>query len=204
VYTGFVTPRPSGDGGEKVRIRLGLEKEESLIVASAGGGRVGEDLLTAVVEAHALLAGKRHLRLCVFTGPYMTEAAFLSLSDRAASLPGVELTRFTPEFLSYLAAADISISMAGYNTCMNIMAAGVPALVFPFAQNREQKIRAEKLASLGGFTLLAQEDLEPSRLAFLMDEVLRMGKKPVALSVNLNGAEESARWIEVWFEGASS
>ena len=131
----------------------------------------------------------------------MTETAFLTLADRAASLPGVELTRFTTEFLSYLAAADISISMAGYNTCMNILAAGVPALVFPFAQNREQRIRGEKLAALGGLTLLNEEDLEPSRLASLMDDMLKKGKRPVAVPVDLSGAEESARWIENWFEG---
>lgn len=204
IYTGFVTARPRADGGKEVRTRLGLQKEEALVVASAGGGRVGEDLLTAVVDAYARLAGERQARLCIFTGPFMAEADFSALSDRAASVPGLQVTRFTPEFLSYLAAADLSISMAGYNTCMNILAAGVPALVFPFYQNREQRIRAEKLAALGGLTLLTKEDLEPSRLGVLMDEVLNAGKKPVRGAINLDGAEETARWLEYWYKGTSS
>ncbi|MCG6916320.1 MAG: glycosyl transferase [Deltaproteobacteria bacterium] len=203
-YTGFVTPRPSADGGRKVRTRLGLQGKEALVVASAGGGRVGHELLRAVVEAHACLAGKRPLRLCVFTGPFMSEANFSDLSDRVASLPGIEVARFTEDFLAYLSAADLSISMAGYNTCMNILAAGVPSLVLPFAQNREQRIRAEKLAALGGLNLLKEEDLEPSRLAALMTKVLSSGKKPVKVPINLDGARETARWIEHWRKSAFS
>jgi predicted glycosyltransferase len=202
-YTGFVAARPRAGGGKKVRTSLGLKRKEALVVASAGGGRVGEDLLRAAVEAHALLAGERRLRLCIFTGPFMAEANFSALADRVASLPGVHLERFTADFLSYLAAADLSISMAGYNTCMNILAAGVPSLVFPFAQNREQRLRAEKLAAFGGLKLLKEKDLEPSRLATLMAEVLNSGIKPVKVPINLNGARETARWIERWHESTA-
>jgi predicted glycosyltransferase len=198
VYTGFVTPRPNAAGGEKVRTRLGLKGKEALVVASAGGGRVGHDLLRAVVEAHARLASERRLRLCVFTGPFMAEENFSALAEQVASLPGVHLARFTEDFLSYLSAADLSISMAGYNTCMNVLSAGVPSLVFPFAQNREQRIRAEKLAALGGLNLLKEEDLEPSRLANLMSRVLNSGRKSVNVPINLDGAQETARWIEHW------
>ena len=203
VYTGFVTPRPDAGGGKKVKTCLGLERDEALIVASAGGGRVGEDLLRAVVEAHARLVAVRRLRLCVFTGPFMSETHFLALSERVNSLPRVQLERFTTDFLSYLAAADLSISMAGYNTCMNILAAGTPSLLFPFAQNREQRIRAKKLAALGGFSLLKEEDLEPSRLATLIAEALHSGIKPVSVSLNLDGARETARCLERWHESVS-
>ena len=204
VYTGFVTPRPQVDGGKKVRSRLGLKRDEVLVVASAGGGRVGEDLLRAVVEAYARLTGEKDLRLCLFTGPFMAEGHFSALSDRATSLPGVQLKRFTTDFISYLAAADLSVSMAGYNTCMNILATGVPSLVLPFAQNREQRIRAEKLAALGALSLLQESDLEPSRLATLMAEVLNSGIRPVRVPVNLDGARQTARWLEHWHESTSS
>ncbi len=198
VYTGFVTARPSADAGKKLRMRLGLKKEEVLVVASAGGGRVGGDLLTAVIDAHARLVVGRRLRLCVFTGPFMPEADYSALSERAALVPGIQLARFTPEFLSFLAAADLSISMAGYNTCMNILAAGTPSLVLPFGQNREQRMRGEKLAALGGLTLLNKEDLKSSRLAARMEEVLDAGRNTSRIRVNLDGAEQTARWLEDW------
>ena len=198
VYTGYVTARPSGDDGANIRKRLELQENELLIVASAGGGRVGADLLRAVLDAHTRLAEFRQLRLCVFTGPFMPERDFSALEGKATSVPGVQLSRFTTEFLSFLAAADLSISMAGYNTCMNILAAEVPALVWPFGQNREQRLRAQKLAALGGLKLLSQEDLEPSRLAVLMEKALKTGRDSVKPSVDLAGAEVTARWLEEW------
>ena len=204
VYTGFIAPRPDPDQGKKVRAHLGLKRDEALVVASAGGGRVGEGLLRAVVEAYARLTGGRSLRLCVFTGPFMAETHFSALAERVALLPGVQLERFTADFLSYLAAADLSISMAGYNTCMNILSTGVPSLVFPFSQNREQRMRAEKLAALGSLRLLREADLEPPRLATVIAEVLNSGIKPGRISVNLDGARETARWLEHWHARASS
>lgn len=198
VYTGYVTARPSGDDGANIRKRLELKEGEPLIVASAGGGRVGADLLRAVLAAHARLAESRELRLCVFTGPFMAEGDFSALEGKANSAPGAQLSRFTTEFLSYLAAADLSISMAGYNTCMNILAADVPSLVWPFGQNQEQRLRAQKLAGLGYLTLLNQEDLEPSRLAVLMEKALKAGRDAGKPSINLAGAEVTARWLEEW------
>ena len=89
VYTGFIAPRAKPDQGKRVRTRLGL-RDEALVVASAGGGRVGEGLLRAVVEAYARLTGGRKIRLCVFTGPFMAEAHFSALTERVALLPGVQ------------------------------------------------------------------------------------------------------------------
>ena len=117
-------------------------------------------------------------------------------AELAATMDGVQLSQFTPEFLSYLAAADLSVSMAGYNTCMNILATGVSSLVWPFGQNREQRLRAEKLAALGALTILEQEDLEPSRLAASMKRALNAGKHRSVTSVNLDGAESTVRWLE--------
>lgn len=199
VYTGFVAPSPAENAGRELRERLRINEDEQLVVASAGGGKVGAAMLMAVLEAHSRLFEGRQLRLYVFTGPFMTEADFGSLAQRAASMPGVEVARFTKEFLSFLAAASLSVSMAGYNTCMNILAARVPSLVYPFGQNREQRLRAEKLAALGDMTIVADKDLEPSRLVALMEDSLNKPRNKVSPSVRLDGAQETVRWLEKWF-----
>ncbi len=198
VYTGFVSARPDADAGVKLRNRLEIRDDDFLVVASAGGGKVGAALFRAVLDARALMKNRSNLRFHIFTGPFMPEVDFAALSDRAVSMPGVQVARFTKEFLSFLAAADLSISMAGYNTCMNILAAGVPALLWPFGQNREQRLRAEKLAALGDLTLVADADLKPSRLVVLMEEALGRTRDSVKPQVNLDGAQETARWLEAW------
>jgi predicted glycosyltransferase len=203
-YTGFVTPRPPEGSRERLRRRLGLGSGDRLLVASVGGGRVGAPLLQAVLNAYGLMARRRHLSLFLFTGPYMDESDAASLAARGKSLPGVQVERFTGEFLSFLAAADLSVSMAGYNTCMNLLAAEVPALVWPFAQNREQRLRAERLAGLGALRVLNDGDLEPGRLAVLMEEAMASETGGPRDAVNLDGAAESVRWLEAWCGERSS
>ena len=123
--------------------------------------------------------------------------------DRLKSLSSktTRVFRFTPDFLSYLAAADLSVSMAGYNTCMNILASQVSAVVWPFSQNREQRLRAEGLARLGLVELLDNDDLPPARLAAIMSRALsQWSRSPIG--VDLDGAPNTARWLESWMESS--
>ena len=107
--------------------------------------------------------------------------------------------RFSSDFLSYLAAADLSVSMAGYNTCMNILAAAVPALVWPFSQNREQRLRAERLAAAGGLKVLSEADLNPDRLTVIMEQTLSQRPR-LSQPIDLNGAANTAQWLKDWMK----
>ncbi|MCJ7830398.1 MAG: glycosyl transferase, partial [Desulfobacterales bacterium] len=198
VYTGFVTDRPAPDARRRLRAQLQISDGEQLVVASAGGGKVGEPLLAATVKAFAQVAEARRARLIVFTGPYLAKGLFSGLQRIAGR--DVQILRFTPEFPAYLAAADLSVSMAGYNTCMNVLAAGVPALVWPFPQNREQRLRAERLQISGALEMLADEDLHPPALAVRMARRLAQGGRTPS-RVDLEGAAHTARWLTDWLAG---
>jgi len=190
-YTGFVSPKPQPDARLQFRQQLGIRKDEKLLIASAGGGNVGGPLLKAVAEAFKIM--DKESQLHIFTGPFLNDETFASL--KTFSSPKIRVSRFTSDFLSFLAAADLSVSMAGYNTCMNIMAAQVPALVWPFGQNREQQIRASRLSRLGGMRVLEDDDLNPFRLADLIIETLSQKIRP-AVSIDLNGAVNTANRLE--------
>jgi predicted glycosyltransferase len=163
VYTGFVAQQPRKGDRERIRQRLGLRASEHLIVISAGGGNVGGKLCEAATEAFRFLPKDGGFIGRVFTGPFLDEVDFRRIAANAP--PNVQVERFTPEFPAFLAAADLSISMAGYNTCMNILATGVKALVLPFSQNREQEMRAHRLADKGFVSILQEGDLVANRLA---------------------------------------
>jgi len=105
--------------------------------------------------------------------------------------------RFTTDFGAYLAAADLSISMGGYNTTMNILAERVPALLWPFSRNREQGLRARRLADRGLLTVLQDTDLEPDRLAALMEHKLAHPNRP-DVKINLDGVANTVRAIEAY------
>jgi len=197
VYTGFVTPRPQEGDRAAVRRTRGITDETRLIVASAGGGKVGFELLDAVVQAVDRISVAENLYLQVFTGPFLEEASFLHLLEMESDR--ISICRFTPHFPAYLAAADLSVSMAGYNTCMNIAAARVPSLVWPFSQNREQRLRAGRLAEMGGMRILEDADLEPNELADLMLRHLA-DRNRCDYPIDLDGAAHTADWIHGWME----
>ncbi|RJQ63421.1 MAG: glycosyl transferase [Desulfobacteraceae bacterium] len=192
-YSGFVAQRIEPGARLRIRRSLNLSDGGSLLVASIGGGKVGFPLLQAVITAfQSLSPDEPDWHLVLFTGPFMEEEAFQVLYAQATSR--VEVLRFSTDFPSYLAAADLSVSMAGYNTCMNILAAKIPALLFPFNQNREQRMRAERLKEIGAVEILEECDLERGRL---IERIRSASSKKWRISkpVELEGALQSARWL---------
>jgi predicted glycosyltransferase len=201
-YTGYVTtPAPSSETAATLRQELGLSGTDKLILASAGGGNVGEPLLKATLETFARLEFPgAHLQ--IFTGPYLDDAHYAALKRRAMEIPNARVERFTDRFPAWLATADCSVSQAGYNTTMNLLTAGTPALVLPFAQNREQRMRAERLAHMDGPEVLDESDLDPARLAQRMETLLSKPRGTLS-SVDLDGAATTARMLEDLAESAA-
>ena len=191
-YTGFITPKlTQPKATSSIRQQLKLSTEDRLIVASIGGGNVGAELLQATAAAALLLAEKNQIHFHLFTGPYsvpdLQEKLKLHESDH------LHIHSFCDNFPEWLQAADLSISMAGYNTCINLLKASIPALLHPFAQNREQRMRVAAFSDCCDFTLLETADLNPEKLVELICEKLTHAKK--ANAVNLDGASKSCELI---------
>jgi predicted glycosyltransferase len=62
--------------------------------------------------------------------------------------------------------------------------------MLPFRQNREQAMRAARLADRGLLGVIDEADLAPERLAALMTE--QLGRRPDPAGIDLNGAAASA------------
>jgi predicted glycosyltransferase len=202
VYTGYIAPKPPDSVRDGIRKQMGIEEEETLIVASAGSGSVGKPLLEAVIQAFSLLEIETEAHLRVYTGPFISENEFTSLMHMKNIAPSIHIEKFTSDFLSLLTVADLSISMGGYNTTMNILTSGVPALVWPFGQNREQRLRAKRLADLGALRLINDQDLIPGNLARLMRKTLAK-ESLKKIEIDLNGAANTVTWLENWLKRKS-
>jgi predicted glycosyltransferase len=190
-YTGFVT-EPLARGNPQQR------GNRPRVIASAGGGRVGFGLLSAVVDGSRLLASTVPHDLFVYTGPYLSGDEFEQLLRSARDLPHCVVQRFAADFLERMGAADLVVSMAGYNTCMNILTTGVRAIVVPFTgnQNEEQTIRARKLAALGLVEVVDAGELSPAAIAQAMQAALGRPMRRTAVSLDLNGVSNTARLLK--------
>jgi predicted glycosyltransferase len=190
-YTGYVARSPEPGAGRALRAELGVGPQERMAVLSAGGGSVGAELLEAGILASRRLQETVPHRLYTFTGPYCADRDFARYRELAGEDGRIVVERFTERFPAFLDAADLSLSLGGYNTTMNLLAAQTYGLILPFAQNREQRMRARRLEVRGALGMLAPEDLVPETLAARMAQGFdRPGR---AHGVDLDGGPESAR-----------
>ena len=91
----------------------------------------------------------------------------------------------------------MNISILWDNTTMNVLATAVPALVWPFGANREQRLRAERLADRGALELINDQDLIADDLAGIMEQALTRADSRKT-DIDLDGAVYTARWLEGW------
>jgi predicted glycosyltransferase len=181
-YTGFVV----GD----LPPRLPESARQNVVLVSAGGGAVGAPLIRAALAARPLTL-LRDALWHVITGPNLAAADFAALQNDADGK--LRLERFRPDFPQLLAACRVSVSQAGYNTLMEILAVGARAVVVPFAdgQESEQPLRARLLADRGLVQAVAPQELTPARLAAAIDAAAAMAA-PSAGIFNLGGAATAA------------
>ncbi len=173
-----------------------------LIVVSIGGGRVGYELVECAIQASNQLIFSLPHRMVLFAGPHMSEEEFTKLQQLVTGLSHLTLQRYTNQFLSYLEQADLSISMAGYNTCMNIVSTGIRALALPFMGrgNEEQLIRTRKLEKQGRVIRLEADKLEPAYLAKKIEETLHAPEVIKESPINIQGAENTANALSTLLE----
>lgn len=187
LYTGFVDAHPESNW------ELATRRKRTIIV-SAGGGLVGESLLRTSIEAHALLEQPGDtVPMKLVTGPFLPEPARRYLRVLSRGKKHLLLRTFVPDLSHELRTAAASISQCGYNTALDILRSGVPALVVPFAdgQESEQTDRARRLERAGALRFLEARELTPQRLAEEIRALLRF--QPRRLRLDLDGRRKSAR-----------
>jgi predicted glycosyltransferase len=185
IYTGYISGTDQPDATDET---AGADE----VLVSVGGGAVGGTLLATAVEARrrGCLNG---VTWRLLAGPNLPAGTFEGL---AGSLPaGVVLERYRQEFPHMLRRCRVSVSQAGYNTILNILAARVPAVVVPFASEREteQRLRAERLGARGVLELVDEADLTPDRLSCAIERAIERG--PGTISVHTGGAPCAASLI---------
>ncbi|WP_298824604.1 glycosyltransferase [uncultured Piscinibacter sp.] len=183
-HSGYVVP---------ARERAGAVPRGDHLLVSAGGGIVGEALLRTALAAREHLSQPLPMRLVA--GPFLPEPQWRALQSEAAALPGVQLLRHVGDMVEEMRRARASLSQCGYNTALDLVVSGVPALVAPYetATENEQRGRAEKLAALGALQCLPAGALQPQALARAIESLLRFAPRPAALT--LDGAARSADWL---------
>ncbi|MFL5170797.1 MAG: glycosyltransferase [Microvirga sp.] len=184
-YTGYVD-----EGGAAVAEPTTAKRGEILV--SGGSSAASLPLYRAALAAAASVS-ERPWRVVVGAG--VAQPAFEDLRRTAPAHVAVERAR--PDFRALLARAAVSVSQAGYNTAVDLLRAGVAAVLVPFeaGHETEQRLRAECLAALGLARLLPEAELAPATLAERV-RIQLTGGAPPRPEIRLDGAERSIALVE--------
>jgi predicted glycosyltransferase len=90
--------------------------------------------------------------------------------------------------MSYMNAADIVVSMAGYNTICELLTLRKRSIVVPRVRPvEEQKIRAERLAGFRAFRTILPDEITPRILESAIEEELQLAQSrvPVPTCIDL-------------------
>jgi predicted glycosyltransferase len=204
VYCGYVCTPAAADKAGRVRTKcLALTEtaakgarrkngkaarpEARLVVAMAGGGADAYPLMDALIDAFPKIRASHPCALAIITGPFMPVAKRRELQTRAQGEP-VKVRKSVADIPSYIAAADVVVGMAGYNTTAEILRIGTPAVLVPrAAPSAEQRMRARLFGERGWVHVVDPDDLSPDTLA---DAVLdALSEAPAPEGPDLAGLE---------------
>jgi predicted glycosyltransferase len=196
-YTGYVVQRSHPGVADACHLPWSEFRQPAIVVSNGSGQYLtGQRLLESVLHAAKLLQSRIPHEFHVFAGPLMPEEAYGRLQQLARESENVKLCRYTPDLAALLRRAEVSVSMAGYNTMMDVLLSGVRALVYPVTANgdQEQIVRAESLAKAGVIDVIRTEELAPEELARTLERVL--SKTPASITFDCHGAANSVRILK--------
>jgi predicted glycosyltransferase len=186
-YCGYIRRQPGLKSKKLIREELQVLPQERLILVTPGGGEDGYELVDSYLSALKLLPEQHHLKSLIICGPEMPIEQKQLVFQAAAANSQVKIGEFTDDMMSYMSAADVIVSMAGYNTICEILSAEKPAVILPRSKpSQEQLIRAEKMASLGLFQAITSEKITPENLRLALLTQLKTSQHQQQNQLDMN------------------
>jgi predicted glycosyltransferase len=197
-YCGYVcedTEARQAQPNEELPGLSGVQPGERVVIACGGGGHDAFPMLSATMDALERLDGDPSLRSVVIAGPLMAPEKRAELADRASKLKRTTLLPRVADCLHYLARADVSVIMGGYNSSLEALSTSSRIIMVPRpGPSAEQTMRAELMADKGHLQYVPLAQAEPALLA----EAIRSAAAAPARHKNsnmLDGAGRAARTI---------
>jgi predicted glycosyltransferase len=170
-YCGYVCNMDPVKDPNQLRAKLQCQ-DQPLVAVMAGGGADAYRLMQTYLAALPFVNNAVRVTTVMVTGPFMPESQHRELREQAKRL-GVQIHGSVGDSLSHLNAADLVVSMAGYNTMSEILRFGKPAVIVPRqGPSAEQRMRAGIFAERGLVSLVDPQGISAARLACAIVEAL--------------------------------
>lgn len=165
-FCGYIEREPGRKSRVHMRNELGLSPDDRLALVTVGGGEDGGLILEKYLASVNRLNSVPKIKSLIMTGPEMPEQQKRTFRNAATRHSCVRIMEFTDDLMSHMDAADVVVSMGGYNTVCEILTLKKPAVIIPRVRPvEEQWIRAQRMAQLGLFTTIHPDMLTPQLLS---------------------------------------
>ncbi len=163
-YCGYLCSEEPIRPREQMRDELEIAKDK-LVLVTAGGGYDAYPMMSACVDAFRHLGADLPFDAIVITGPLMRREHQAALRKQAQDLD-IRILTFVEDSLSYLNAADLIVTMGGYNSLSEALHLNKKALVIPRSgPSAEQEMRAKLFAERGLVDVIYNSEMAPQKLA---------------------------------------
>ena len=177
----------------KGQMRKELQVEDRLIVVTGGGGVDAYPMMQICMKALRLLGPHAGVEAIFISGPLMDNEQRERLREEAKGLR-VRVLTHVEDSLSYLNAAHLVVTMAGYNSLCQVLQLKSKALVVPRSgPSAEQQMRARLFNQRGLADVIYPSDLSPKTMAAkLMENLQRRDHASDDPAIHTNGGRTAA------------
>ena len=198
IHTGYVAAQPvAGEpvAGEPVagQPAAGQPVAGGALV-SGGGGLHGRGLFRIAARA----ARRSPLPWRILVGG---ADGFSPLPASTPAPPNLTVEPVRPDYRALLARAGVFIGLCGYNAALDLAACQTPAILVPMREGgeREQSLRARRLAGFEGIAVLEPDGLTAETLASFAERMA--GRRRPKIPLGVDGAARSIEILEGIIKG---
>lgn len=164
-FCGYIARQPGRQSRAAVRRGFALADHEPMLLVTAGGGEDGHRLISTCLQGLQAISAASRPRTHIVCGPEMGDAQRQDIKRAAHALPRVSVQDFCDDMMSLIDAADVVVSMGGYNTVCELLTLHKRAVVVPRVKPvEEQHIRARRMAAFGLLRMLHPDQMTAGTL----------------------------------------
>ncbi len=174
-YVGYVQRVSQNGAAQSIRRQL-APRNEKVVLVTVGGGGDGFEIINNYLTGLLIAKPEVPMHSLVVLGPDMPESLRANLKAsfgqmrRSSDQPRVTLADSYGDLTDFIEAADVVLSMGGYNTICEVLSLAKRAVIVPRVEPRlEQWIRCCRLSELGLIRVVHPHEVTPQRL---LDEVM--------------------------------
>lgn len=176
-----------------IEMRNELQIGNKLLLVTGGGGADAFPMMLECMKALKLLGARPGLEAIFITGPLMEGGQREHLRELAKGLR-VRVLIHVEDHLSYMNAADLVVTMAGYNSLYQLLRLRKKGLVIPRSgPSAEQQTRARIFAEQGLIDVIQPGELSPKKVAEkFMDGLEQKDISIYEPTIDTNGSRRAA------------